>query len=226
MRRAASAVIMWYGASMYLPASFAEKRIETLHELIRTHPFGALVVLTAGGLDANHLPFEIDPVPAPWGTLRAHISRSNPLFRAERPDVEALVLFGGAQGYVTPSWYPEKSLSGAVVPTWNYIVVHARGTLRFVEDPERIRAHVERMTSRQERGSEAPWKLADAPEDYIAKQLTRIVGIEIALTELIGKWKLSQNRTEQDRRGLLAGLEQEGPAAAEMAKAVRRTLEG
>jgi transcriptional regulator len=210
---------------MYLPESFAERRSERLHEFIRSHPLGALVVLTRTGLDANHLPFDVDPVPAPLGTLRAHISRANPLYKAERPEVEALVLFRGAQGYVTPSWYPEKSLSGAVVPTWNYIVVHARGALRFIEDPQRIRAHVERMTTEHERARETPWKLADAPADYIAKQLARIVGIEFTLTELVGKWKVSQNRTERDRRGLLAGLEQEAADTDEMVDAVRATLE-
>jgi len=211
---------------MYLPASFEEKRIEVLHALIRERPLGALIVLTSQGLDANHIPFEIDPDPAPLGTLRAHISRANPLWRAQRADLEALVLFCGPQGYVTPSWYATKREDGAVVPTWNYIVVHGRGRLGFIEDRERIRAHVARMTAHHESSRTDPWKISDAPADYLEKQLARIVGLEIPLRELTGKWKLSQNRNERDRRGLLEGLSEEGrPAAQELAEAVRRSLE-
>jgi len=210
---------------MYLPASFEEKHIETLHALIRERPLGALVALTTLGLEANHVPFEIDPQPAPLGTLRAHIARANPLHRSARSEVDALVLFSGPHGYVSPSWYAMKRETGAVVPTWNYVIVHARGALRFVEDRARLREHVARLTARHEAARAEPWKITDAPPDYLEKMLQSIVGVEIVLRELTGKWKLGQNRNERDRRSLLEGLSHEGAAAAELAQAVRRTLE-
>jgi transcriptional regulator len=209
---------------MYLPASFQEQRIETLHALIRERPLGALVALTTEGIEANHIPFEIDPAPGPFGTLRAHIARANALHRTARAEVDALVLFSGPQGYISPSWYAAKRETGAVVPTWNYIVVHARGTLRFVEDRERLRTHVARMTARHEAPRPEPWSITDAPPDYLEKMLKGIVGIEIEVRALTGKWKLGQNRNARDRASLLEGLCREGAAATELAEAVRRTL--
>jgi transcriptional regulator len=205
---------------MYLPKHFEESRIDVLHGLIRAHPFGALVTTGANGLEANHVPFEIDPDPAPFGTLRAHVARANPVWRDGAGD--ALVIFQGPALYVTPSWYPSKREGGKVVPTWNYVVVHAYGVLRAIDDATWLRAFVTRLTDRHEGRRAAPWKVTDAPADYVDKMLTAIVGIELPVARLAGKWKVSQNRPAADRAGVVAGLEADGDDAARaMAAAVR-----
>lgn len=209
---------------MYLPKHFEETRVEVLHGLVRAHPLGALVTLGAGGLEANHIPFEIDPDPAPFGTLRGHVARANPVWRELSRGTDALAIFQGAATYVSPSWYPTKQEGGKVVPTWNYAVVHAYGPLRAVDDPAWLRAFVERLTSRHESGRTAPWHVTDAPADYVDKMVTAIVGIELPVTRLLGKWKTSQNRPARDRAGVVAGLEQDGgDAARAMAALVRET---
>jgi transcriptional regulator len=208
---------------MYLPKHFDETRIPVLHDLIREHPLGALVTLTANGLDANHLPFEIDPGPAPLGTLRGHIARANPLWRELTRDAKALAIFQGASTYVSPSWYPTKKETGKVVPTWNYAVVHVHGPLRVVDDRDWVRGFVERLTRRHEAGRPDPWKITDAPADYIEKQLRAIVGLEIPIARMTGKWKVSQNRPAEDRAGVVEALLREGgDSEAAMADLVRR----
>lgn len=205
---------------MYLPKHFEETRVDVLHGLIRAHPLGALVTAGAGGLEADHVPFEIDPDPAPFGTLRAHVARANPVWRDGAGD--ALVLFQGPEIYVTPSWYPTKRESGKVVPTWNYVAVHAYGRLRAIDDPAWLRAFVTRLTDRHEARRAAPWKVSDAPGDYVDQLLAAIVGIELPVARLLGKWKVSQNRPAADRAGVVAGLEGDGgDAARAMAAAVR-----
>ncbi len=197
---------------MYLPAHFEETRIDVLHALIRSHPLGTLVTLDSGGaLQADAIPFLIEPaVPgsgAPaHGTLRGHVARANPLWRETRSDVDALVVFQGAQSYISPGWYPSKAEHGKVVPTWNYVVVQARGRLRAVEDAAWLRALVARLTDRFESARPAPWGVGDAPADYIEAMLRAIVGIEIEVGALVGKWKVSQNRSAADRDGVAAGL--------------------
>ena len=209
---------------MYLPKHFEETRVQVLHELIRAHPLGALVVLTAKGLDANHIPFEVDPDTAPFGTLRGHIARANTLWRDFSRDVEALVIFQGPGTYVSPSWYPTKRETAKVVPTWNYAVVHAHGALRFIDDRAWLRAFVDKLTNRHEAERRDRWKITDAPPDYIDKQLGAIIGLEIPITRLIGKWKVSQNRPPQDRDGVVEGLLQEGGhSAAAIAALVRES---
>lgn len=205
---------------MYLPKHFEETRVDVLHGLIRAHPLGALVTAGAGGLEADHVPFEIDPDPAPFGTLRAHVARANPVWRDGAGD--ALVIFQGPESYVTPSWYPTKRESGKVVPTWNYVAVHAYGRLRAIDDPAWLRAFVTRLTDRHEARRAAPWKVSDAPGDYVDQLLAAIVGIELPVARLLGKWKVSQNRPAADRAGVVAGLEGDGgDAARAMAAAVR-----
>jgi len=207
---------------MYLPKHFEETRIEVLHELIRAHPLAALVTLAAGALEANHIPFEIDPGPAPFGTLRGHVARANPVWRDFSPGVDALGIFQGPETYVSPSWYASKQEGGKVVPTWNYAVVHAYGPLRVIDDAGWLRAFVEKLTNRHEAGRAAPWKVTDAPSDYVDKLVTAIVGIEVPIARLAGKWKVSQNRPARDREGVVAGLLQEtGDAATAMAELVR-----
>jgi transcriptional regulator len=196
---------------MYVPAHFAESRAEVLHGLVRSHPLGVLVTRNGeGGIDANDIPFVLDASDdAGPGVLRAHVARANPVWRTARGDVESLVVFQGPQGYVSPAWYPSKAEHGKVVPTWNYVVVQGRGMLRAIDDREWLRAFVTRLTDRHEGARPAPWAVSDAPSDYIDTMLGAIVGIEMVLTSLVGKWKVSQNRPLADREGVAAGLARE-----------------
>ena len=208
---------------MYLPSHFEERRAEILHDLIRRHPLATLVTVDVEGLNANHIPFEFDPDPAPWGTLRAHVARANPVWREFSKEVEPLVIFQGPQTYITPSWYQTKQETGKVVPSFNYIVVHAYGAMRVIEDADWLRKFVGGLTDRFEAPREQPWALSDAPEDFISMQLRAIIGIEIAVTRMIGKWKTSQNRPAADQAGVIAGLrESQDPVALAMAAAVER----
>jgi transcriptional regulator len=211
---------------MYTPSHFAETRPAVLHELIATHPLGTLVTLGTAGLDANLIPFEFDPTPtaaAPHGTLLAHVARANPLWRDHAGTPEVLVVFSGPQSYITPSWYvASKPAHGQVVPTWNYCTAHAHGPLVIHDDPAWLLALVTRLTQRHEAPRPAPWAVTDAPPDFIAKQLRAIVGLEIPVTRLTGKWKVSQNRPSADHPGIVAGLTASpAPDAAAMARLVR-----
>lgn len=208
---------------MYVPMHFEEKDVGVLQQLVRAHPFGALVTLTQNGLDANHIPFLVRSDPAPYGTLHGHIARANPLWRDCSHDVQALVIFQGPQTFISPSWYPSKKETAKVVPTWNYVVVHAHGHLRVIDDPVWLRAHVEELTNRHEAAHPVPWKVTDAPADYLEKMVEAIVGIEIPIAQLVGKWKVSQNRSDRDREGVIEGLmrQSSGPAA-EMAGLVQQ----
>jgi transcriptional regulator len=212
---------------MYVPSQFAETRTEVLHAFVRDHPFSTLVTQTADGLEANHLPLELDPSPAPLGTLRGHVARANPLWRTFSPGVDALAIFQGPDRYITPAWYASKRETGKVVPTWNYAVVHAYGPLRVVDDPAWLRALVERLTVRHEAGRPEPWRVTDAPDEFVAAMIRSIVGLEIPIARLVGKWKVSQNRSAADRHGVVQGLAALGdPEAAAMAELVRRGSAG
>ena len=195
---------------MYVPKHFAETRPESLAELLRTVAFGTLVTVTPAGLEANPLPFVYKPDPPPWGVLQAHLARANTQWQTFDPSVEALFIVQGPDAYITPSWYPSKRETGKAVPTWNYVVVHAYGQLRVTEDPEWLRRHVEELTDQQERARPEPWRVTDAPAEYTAAMLKAIVGVELRITRLIGKWKLGQNRSLADRQGMAAGLASEG----------------
>ena len=199
---------------MYVPRGFEETRVEVLHQLIRAYPLAALVALTADGLDANHIPFLIDPEPAPFGTLRGHVARANSLWRDCSPEVHALALFRGPDAYISPSWYATKQETGKVVPTWNYAVVHAHGPMRAIEDRSWLRTFVERLTNIHETGRSRPWTVTDAPPDFVDKQLGAIVGLEMPITRLVGKWKTSQNRPDRDRDGVIEGLLEDGGESA------------
>jgi len=199
---------------MYLPPHFVEDRVPVLREFIGRHGFATLVSAGPHGLIASHLPMLLDPEPAPYGTLRGHVARANPHWRDPSPDVEALAIFTGAQGYVSPNWYATKRETGKVVPTWNYVAVHAYGPLRFFDDSDRLHALVAALTDKYEAGSPQPWAVGDAPPDFIRTQLKGIVGIEIPITRLDGKWKLSQNRPAADRQGVVRGLRAAGDSAS------------
>ena len=202
---------------MYTPATFREERLDVLHGLIDAHPLGALVRHGADGLCADHLPFEIaaPTLDAPFGILRAHVARANPVWRAAGAD--CMVIFQGPHAYITPAWYAEKQRSGKEVPTFNYAVVHAHGPLRAIDDAAWLLGLVERLTARHEADQAAPWRVSDAPADYIDKLLKAIVGIEIPLTRITGKWKLGQNRTQEDQATMareLTAAAQPGAAQA------------
>jgi transcriptional regulator len=188
---------------MYAPAYFDETRPEKLHGLIAQHPLGTVITHGDAGLDAAHIPFELaaPTADAPFGILRAHVARANPLWRH---DGDTLVVFQGPSAYVAPELYEEKKVSGKVVPTWNYMAVHAHGPLRAIEDPAWILAVLERLTARHEAPRAAPWAVADAPPEFIDKLLRAIVGIEIPVQRMQGTWKLSQNRSERDRQVIAA----------------------
>jgi transcriptional regulator len=213
---------------MYLPALFHETRLPVLHELIRAHPFATLVTLDATGLVANHIPLEIDEAAGPLGTLRGHVARANPVWRSHRPDVDAMAVFQGANSYITPSYYPTKTETGKVVPTWNYATVHACGPLRAIEDRAWLRRFVEQLTARHELArtqgtAEVPWQVGDAPEAFIETMLKAIVGIELPIARVEGKWKVSQNRPAEDRAGVAAGLRRgDDPMQRAMAELVDR----
>jgi transcriptional regulator len=198
---------------VYVPAHFQEDRVPILHDTIRRIALGTLVTLGEPGLEATHAPMLIDPEPAPYGRLLGHIARANPQWRAPQAGIEALALFVGPEAYVSPSWYETKRQNGKVVPTWNYVAVHAAGPVRFFDDAERLREIVTRLTETHEAGRAAPWQVSDAPADYIAAMLKAIIGFELTITRLEGKWKMSQNRPPADRAGVAEGLRQEGGEA-------------
>jgi transcriptional regulator len=198
---------------MYVPAQFDETDVSVMHQLIRSHPLGAVITMTAAGLDANHIPLVLQADPPPLGTLHGHVSRANTLWREASRSVDALIIFQGPEAYISPSWYPAKQEHGKVVPTWNYVVVHAHGRLRAIDDPVWLRAHVEQLTQTHEAHRSMPWQVTDAPADFINPLIKGIVGLELTMTRLTGKWKVGQNRSVADREGAAGALEREGNAA-------------
>lgn len=198
---------------MYLPEPFAESQISELQRIVREHPLGILVTHTPNGLDANHIPFELDDTRGAFGTLLAHIARANPLWGPVENGTHVLVIFRGAQGYISPNWYPSKQETHRHVPTWNYEVVHAHGRIKTVDDERFVRGVVARLTRQHEANEPHPWKIGDAPQDYIEQMLKQIVGIEIEVTRMEGKRKLSQNRNRRDFEGAVRTLEKQGNEA-------------
>ncbi|HKD10181.1 MAG TPA: FMN-binding negative transcriptional regulator [Bryobacteraceae bacterium] len=193
---------------MYSPAAFREERLETMHGLIRAHPLATLITSGPGGIIANLVPFILVDF-GDKGTLRAHVAKANDQLEALRAGAETLVVFRGPAAYITPSWYVSKNDHGRVVPTWDYVMVQARGTPRVIEDPAWIRAQIEALTSSQESRRPAPWKVGDAPESFVAGQIGAIIGVEIPISSIEGKWKVSQNRPAADRQGVQDGLRRE-----------------
>lgn len=189
---------------MYQPAHFVEQDTDALLALMTSAPLATLV-RGGAGLAADLLPLEVERVGEGW-RVTGHVARANALWR-EADGQPVLAIFQGPQAYISPNWYPSKSQHGKAVPTWNYTMVQVHGTLRAIEDPEWLRAFVTRLTERHEGGRAMPWHVADAPADYLAAMLQAIVGIEIEVTKLEGKFKLSQNRSAEDRTGVVLGLE-------------------
>jgi transcriptional regulator len=195
---------------MYLPSHFEESRPEVLQQTLRNHPLGLLLTLSANGIEANAIPFLYDAERGPHGSLRGHVARANPVWREARPDMPATVVFQGPQAYVSPAWYATKAETGKVVPTWNYVMVQARGALTVIDDAAWLRRLVGELTDRHEGRRAAPWSVDDAPADYVDGLLRAIVGIEIAVESLQGKWKVTQNRPA-DRESVARGLTEAAP---------------
>ena len=204
---------------MYIPAHFDESRAEVLHALIQAHPLGLLVTHGAGGLDANHIPFELEPRPGGAGLLRAHVARANPVWQQVRDGDEVLVVFRAGEAYISPNWYPSKHEAHRQVPTWNYQVVHVRGRLKVMDEERFVRGVVGRLTRTHEAGEVKPWKMSDSTPEFISGMLANIVGIEVEISEIVGKSKLSQNKEDRDRLGAAERLEQLG--STELAGAMR-----
>ena len=211
---------------MYNPNQFRETRAEVLQVFIAQHPLGALVAMSSEGLIANHIPMLWKPVADTPGLLQGHLARANPLWRSIAPAAPVLVIFGGANHYITPSWYPAKQEHGKVVPTWNYSVVHVHGTIQFrAGDVTEGLRQVSELTTRQEAARAAPWAVSDAPRDYIDAQLRAIVPFEIMMTRWEGKFKASQHREARERHSVNEALAAEGVGASERSEVVRSPQE-
>ncbi|KAF3997693.1 FMN-binding negative transcriptional regulator [Glaciimonas immobilis] len=191
---------------MYLPKHFEQPRIDVMHDLIRSHPLATLITMTAAGIEVNHIPLLLSDQPRPLGTLCGHVARANPLWRDYQKEVEVVAVFNGPESYISPTWYATKKQHGKVVPTWNYAVTHAYGTLRVMDDAVWLRTHLEQLTAHNEDGRPAPWMVDDAPREYTEKMIMAIVGIEIVITRLIGKWKVSQNQPAENRASVIHSL--------------------
>lgn len=200
---------------MYVPAHFEEKDTQVLFDLIAGHPFGTLVTHGAEGLDANHIPFELD---REKNVLHAHVARANPVWRAVRDGDEVLAIFQAGNAYISPNWYPSKHEAHKQVPTWNYQVVHVHGRITIQDDEKAVRAIVAKLTKTHEASQPVPWKMSDSPRDFIEAMVKNIVGLEIEITRLVGKLKLNQNKEERDRLGAANALKEKG--AGEIADAM------
>jgi transcriptional regulator len=205
---------------MYLPAHFAETRPEALQRIMREHPLGMLVAHGNAGLDADHIPFEFDADAGTHGALIAHVARANTLWQRCPTGTPVMVVFRGAEAYISPNWYPSKHETHRQVPTWNYEVVHAHGTLTVRDDERFVRRVVAQLTRRHEAAEPRPWKMGDSEPEFINTMLSHVVGIEIAISSLVGKLKLSQNREVRDRLGAADTLDARGHTA--MAQAMRQ----
>ena len=192
---------------MYIPKANAETRLPVLRQMMNDHPLAAVVTLGASGLIASHIPLVYEDDGSEFGLLKGHVSRANTQWKDLSPDVETLAIFAGAQHYVSAGWYPGKHEHGKEVPTWNYVVVHAYGTLRIVQDPAWLMAHLASLTDQHEAASPIPWKVQDAPANFIAALCNGIIGFELPIRRLEGKWKVSQNRSERDRHAVITGLQ-------------------
>lgn len=209
---------------MYIPAHFNEDRVEVLHDVIRASGLATLVSMTRDGLIASHAPLMLDPEPGPFGTLYGHLAKANPHARCALNDVQTLVIFQGPDGYITPSYYAAMKEHGKVVPTWNYVTVHAHGTLDVFDDADRLLDVVTRLTNRHETPRAKPWAVTDAPSDFVQGMLRGIVGISLPIARLEGKVKMSQNRPAADIAGVVDGLRTDGNHA--LSRAVEQAAHG
>ena len=202
---------------MYVPPDFNEARKDVLHTLIRQNPFGTLITHGASGLDANHIPFDLAPNEGTFGVLHEHVARNNAVWQAVAHGDDVLVVFHAGDAYISPTWYPSKHETHRQVPTWNYVVVHAHGRITIRDDEKYVRGVVARLTRTHEADQPQPWKMGDAPADYIDTMLKAIVGVEIEITRLVGKSKLGQNKDARDIEGAGQALKaRENPIGDQM----------
>lgn len=192
---------------MYVPKHFEESRVDVLHALIRKYPLATVVTYSSNGLNANHIPLHLSESPVPYGMLRGHIAAANPMLGELTHQTESLVIFHGPSAYITPSWYATKNTTGKVVPTWNYAVVHAHGILRRIDDTAWLREQIQSLTTQLESQFADPWSPSDAPPEYIDKLIGGIVGIEMVITKMVGKWKVSQNQPSENLISVIDGLQ-------------------
>ena len=212
---------------VYLPEHFEELRPELVQRLIAACPLATLVTIGTGGIAANHIPLFLDPGRGDNGTLIGHVARNNTVWEPDEHEGESLAVFQGADAYISPNWYASKAATHEVVPTWNYATVHAYGPLVVHDDEKWLRGAVGRLTKKMEEGQPSPWKMADAPGQYITGMLANIVGIEIPIVRIASKWKTSQNRTREDRLSAIEGLRSGGsPSEQAMADLIEHTFEG
>jgi transcriptional regulator len=191
---------------MYVPKHFEVTNINAIHELIHDYPLATLVTTSVHGLNANHIPMHLTDTPKPYGTLRGHVARANPLLEDIDDENQSLAIFHGPNAYITPSWYETKKEHGKVVPTWNYAVVHAYGILQIVDKPDWLRAQLETLTNHNEAQFSEPWAVTDTPTEFTEKLLESIVGIQMKITKLVGKWKVSQNQPLKNKISVIEGL--------------------
>lgn len=199
---------------MYIPTHFEQSDMATMHGLIRARPLATLITLDSDGINANHIPLHLTKATESFGILRGHVARSNPVWHDLQSNIEVLAIFHGPDAYISPSWYASKQESGRVVPTWNYTAVHAYGSLRIIDDASWIRTQLEALTAHNEASFSEPWAVSDAPAEFTEKLIEAIVGIEIVITRLSGKWKVSQNQPPQNRRSVIQGLNDSGQSEA------------
>lgn len=212
---------------MYIPGAYLESDVSTLREFVRKNPLCALVSTTGQGLVASHIPLVLHETAEGFGVLRGHVARANSQWHDFKADEEALAIFTGPQHYISPSWYPGKKTHGREVPTWNYVAVHAYGHLRAVEDTGWLLEHLRTLTDENERDAEVPWKVSDAPAEFVVKLTRAIVGLELNVTRVEGKWKVSQNRNDEDAAAVMAALDRLGtPASKDMRELVRARRPG
>jgi transcriptional regulator len=208
---------------VYTPKHFEERDVSVLHALIRSHPLAAWVTQANGRLVVNHIPFLVDSMRSEYGTLIGHVARANPIWKCLTKETACVVIFQGPEAYITPSWYPTKHAHGKAVPTWNYAVVHAHGVPCAIDDRDWLLKHVTALSDLHESQSAVPWSVSDAPPDYIDSMLSAIVGVEIRISTILGKWKTSQNRPLPDKMGTVAGLYARGDTSSkQMAELVQR----
>jgi transcriptional regulator len=207
---------------MYIPNQFAQPDIAVLHELVRNHPLATLITLGENGVEANHIPLHLTLTSETQGVLRGHVARANPMWQNYAADKESLAIFHGANSYISPSWYATKQETSKVVPTWNYAVVHVYGNLKVIDDAAWIRSQLEALTHANEAAFAHPWAVSDAPEDFTEKLIEAIVGIELVITRLTGKWKVSQNQPLQNQNSLMTELNANGQSA--MAKLIKSEI--
>ena len=191
---------------MYIPKHFDEPRIDVMQALIRDYPLATLTTWSVDGLNANHIPLHLADDGSPCGSLRGHVARANPLWTNFDKQTEVLAIFQSENAYISPSWYATKQETGKVAPTWNYAAVHAYGSLKIIEDPAWILSQIEALTMKQEAVFPKPWAVSDAPSDFTERLIEQIVGIEIVVTRLLGKWKVSQNQPPENQNGVIKGL--------------------